>query len=147
MARSLGAWARRATLRVRTAFDGVGQGSADDLVDLEHHLGCIGAFAVGRVEHPVVERFELLGAQAPDRDGAECGHDVQPDLAGVAGPRAVLQFVPLGRQPPVGEVCPEAQRADLVVGPGAFGGKAGGEVLGVAPVCAGGVPAAPGRGR
>jgi hypothetical protein len=95
--------------------DGVAEGAADDEVHIEHGLCSERLACVGRVQHPVVERPDLRGAQAPDADATQTRNDVALDLAAVAVPRAGGQGDLLAWQPPRGQVSAEAQSTTLVV--------------------------------
>ena len=121
---------------------GVGERTADDEVDLEDGLRCERPAPVGRAEHRLVERVELFGPQAPDRDPPEGREDVAFDLAAVAveGRRGEVDL--LAGQPAPCEVCAERERPGLVVATVALLRKAGGEALGLVSAGAGWVPAA-----
>ncbi|GBE22666.1 hypothetical protein BMS3Bbin01_02042 [bacterium BMS3Bbin01] len=77
-------------------FDGVVEGTADDEMDLQHRLRSERPGPVGGVELVVVEGFEMMRAEPPDRDLAEGGEDVPVDLAPVPVPGRVRRasFLP-----------------------------------------------------
>jgi hypothetical protein len=95
--------------RDEPAPDGVAERAADDQVHLVDRLGCEGAVPVARVEQPVVERLEVVWAQAPQTDASEGGDDVPLDVAAVAVIGASSEHEPLARQPPAGQEGTEAQ--------------------------------------
>jgi len=83
----------------------VGEGLADDDVDLQHRLR-VEAHAAGfSVEEQLgVEALEMFGTEPAQRHGAEVRHDVLDDPAVVGVPGARPKADPFGRQPPLQEV-------------------------------------------
>ena len=88
---------------------GIIGGATDDEMDLQHGLGCQGFPPVGWMEFLVVERFEMVWAQTPNRDLAEGREDVPVDLAAVAVPGAASQLEFLAWQLPGGQIGPEGE--------------------------------------
>jgi hypothetical protein len=91
------------------------EGASDDEMDLQHCLGCEWLPPVGWVEFLVVECFEMVRAQTPDRHFAEGGESVPVDIAPVPVPGGASQLELLARQSPCGQVGAEAEGAPLVV--------------------------------
>ncbi|MDK1018821.1 MAG: hypothetical protein QGD89_05420 [Actinomycetota bacterium] len=88
---------------------GIIEGATDDEMDLQHGLGCQWFPPVGWMEFLVVERFEMVWAQTPNRDLAEGREDVPVDLAAVAVPGAASQLEFLAWQLPGGQIGPEGE--------------------------------------
>ena len=121
---------------------GVVEGATDDEMDLQHRLGSQGLASVGRVQLLVVERFEMMRAQPPDRHVAEGGEDVSVDLAPVPIPCGAGQLELLAGQPPGGQVGPEAEGAPFVVAAVQLRSETSSEPLRLLAARASGVPAA-----
>jgi len=71
--------------------------------------------SIDRAELAVVQRFELVYFQAPNRDLAERGEDVAFDSSAVAVQRRLGQRVRSPWEPLAGEVRAKGQRPGLVV--------------------------------
>lgn len=87
----------------------------DDEMDLKDRLGCEGLPSVGREQHVVVERLEMVGSEPAQNDAPEGGKNVMFDLSAVAVPGAGTEREPLGWQPSFHEVSAESERPTGVV--------------------------------
>ncbi len=95
--------------RDEPATHGLLESPPDDQVDLVHGLRSERGVSVARMEQAVVEGVEVVGAQAPQADVAECGDDVVLDVVTVAVVGACGEDKAFAWQPPAAEEGPEAQ--------------------------------------
>ena len=92
------------------------------------------------VQHLVVERFEMMRAQPPDRDATDHGQDVPVDLASIAVPGAPSQVDLLSGEPLGGQIGAEGERTHLVVTSVDLGGQASSELFSLFAGGAGRIP-------
>jgi hypothetical protein len=123
----------------------IGECATNDQRHLVHGLGSQPGVAVGRVEHLVIEALQVMRSETPQPDATQRRKNVKFGLTEVApvGGQGEL----LARQPLVGQVGTEAERAALIVTPVAFSSELGGQLLGLVSVGAGRVPRPPPSSR
>lgn len=118
-------------------LDSVLESTTDDEMNLQHYLRRQRSPVVGRVQHPVVERFQVVGSEPSDPEMANRREDVPVDLPSVSIPCRLGQDDLLAGQPGVGQVGAEGERPHLVVAPVQFGCQSGSQLLRFLPCGAG----------
>ena len=103
--RSLGAWATRGHVSAdQSSFHRILEGASDDEVHLQDRLWRQWARPVGWVQHPVVERLEVVGAEPSNVHMTDRGEDVPVDLPPIPIPSGSGQIDLLPGQPLAGQV-------------------------------------------